>query len=83
MNNCPWCGSKSIKGKVFDDWTCGSFKHGEMPWQSDACQIITLEIEVDRLQAEVEKLKETVRIAMECTSNHYIYETCKQVLENK
>jgi hypothetical protein len=55
LTKCPWCGCEAVefdKRKKHARWGCGSFKHGEEPWQSEACRINELESQVDNLKSD-------------------------------
>jgi hypothetical protein len=65
---CPWCGCKakevwtgtphdSEDDRIRCDWECGSFKHGQQPYQSDACRINALEALVERQRAVIRLVK--------------------------
>jgi len=55
---CPWCG---IGGSIicigrsgpYYDWQCGSWKRGEVPWQSNVCRINEAEATIGQLRSKL------------------------------
>lgn len=61
---CPFCGASvaymSIS-RLYADWSCRSFKHGEDPTQSVECKLNVAEAVVERLREALEKTKGHLR----------------------
>ena len=66
INRCPWCDAFDKPAYVrikphYRDWMCGSYRMGIEPVQSKDCELNCMEVEVEKLRAENEDLRETIK----------------------
>jgi hypothetical protein len=82
---CPWCFSRphqspqQCRKAKKRDWWCGSFLHGEKPWQSADCKLTEAEHTIETLKEANAKLRqalETTLVVLWWDDAHGIWSRC-------